>query len=325
MEILVSVIVPVYNRETVLLECVESVLAQSCQNFEIILIDDGSTDQTLSVCRSLASQDTRIRVLEMNHGGVSAARNRGLEAAQGKYVFFIDSDDVIHPQLLETLVTGMNNSDAAIAGTSVVNVPEKHWHRVRPAITKDKGPGEVTYQSHEDTLHAVFHYTTPINLIGGVMIRHDLIGSTQFRTDLHIGEDFFFVYENLIKGASTVFLKQKWYYCRIHAHNSSWDYAFSGFWTRFVRRKLVWESEESFGRTEYSNCQKRNILSIYQSFLKRNGWRSEDSRKMQKVMKEYRTVLFPAFSLAGKLKFFLAVDFPVVYLTLYRLKRSFKK
>lgn len=322
---LISIIIPVYNRETVLRECVGSILAQTHQNYEIILIDDGSTDATPAVCHALAEEDPRVIVLEAAHGGVSAARNLGLGAARGEFVFLIDSDDVIHPRLLEALVAGMKGSDAAIAGTAVVNVSEKHWHRVNEAIARDSGPGETTYQNHEDTLRAVFYSTSPINLIGGVMIRRDLIGETKFRTDLHIGEDFYFVYENLIKGASTVFLKQKWYYCRIHANNSSWDYSYSGFWTRFYRRELVWKSEESFGRTEYANCQKRNVLGIYMGFLKRNGWRGEDSRKMRQLMKDYRSILMPAFGLLDKLKYCLSVYFPAAYLGLYRIKARFKK
>ena len=90
---MVSVIIPVYNVEKYLAECVDSVLAQSCQNYEIILVDDGATDSSGRMCDEYARKDSRIRVIHQSNGGLSAARNAGLDAAQGEYVYFLDSDD----------------------------------------------------------------------------------------------------------------------------------------------------------------------------------------------------------------------------------------
>ena len=129
MSSLVSVIIPVYNRQGYIEECVRSVFAQSHQNIEILLVDDGSTDQSVSICEGLAREDARVRLVESAHGGVSAARNKGLDLAQGEYVFFLDSDDVIHPRLIEALADGLSSSGAAMAGSHVINVWEKNWHR----------------------------------------------------------------------------------------------------------------------------------------------------------------------------------------------------
>jgi len=197
---MVSVIIPVYNRQAVITECVHSVLAQTYSDFEVLLIDDGSTDDTLTLCRDMAARDPRIRLLQGEHAGVSAARNKGLESADGEYLFFLDSDDVIHPQLLEALVTGMNTTGAEMAGSKTVSISDKNWQQAAQRIEKSPGPGQVEYRCHTDALQAFFCSTSPINLIGGVMMRRDLVGSTRFRTDLFIGEDYFFVYENLIKG-----------------------------------------------------------------------------------------------------------------------------
>lgn len=325
MKDMISVIIPVYNRQAVIGECVQSVLAQSEQNFEIILIDDGSSDRTVALCEEMSRTEPRIRLLTREHGGVSAARNAGIEAARGEYVFFLDSDDVIHPRLLEALVTGLKNSDAAIAGTGIVNVPEKYWHMVKERIAGDSAPGETTYQNHQDTLKEVFFTSSPINLVGGVMMRLELIGQTRFRTDLFIGEDYYFVYQNLIKGASTVFLKQKWYYCRIHANNSSWQYDYDAFWTRFHRRELVWKSEEAFGRTEYANRQKRDAFFVYLRCLKHNKPGSADTKKMRAVMKAYRKTLLPGLSWGEKARFCLHVYVPATYLAACRVKKLLKK
>ena len=99
----ISVIIPVYNTEKYVEECIESVLAQTYTDFELILIDDGSEDNSREICREMGRKDDRIRLIQMEHRGVSAARNAGMDAAVGKYLFFLDSDDMIHPQLLEAL------------------------------------------------------------------------------------------------------------------------------------------------------------------------------------------------------------------------------
>ena len=101
----VSVVIPVYNVERYLEECVESVLKQSFQDYEIILVDDGSTDTSGTLCDSLKKSDNRICVIHRENGGLSAARNTGLKAAQGEYVYFLDSDDWIKEDTLEKLIS----------------------------------------------------------------------------------------------------------------------------------------------------------------------------------------------------------------------------
>ena len=101
---MVSIVIPVYNVEAYLKECVESVLNQTYQDMEIIFIDDGSTDSSGDICDMYAVNDNRIRVIHQVNGGLSAARNKGMSVAKGKYVYFLDSDDIIVPQTLELLV-----------------------------------------------------------------------------------------------------------------------------------------------------------------------------------------------------------------------------
>lgn len=308
---MVSLIIPVYNREAYLEECVDSVFAQSHQNFEIILIDDGSTDNTLSVCQKLADKDPRVKLLETGHVGVSAARNMGIDAAKGEFLFFLDSDDVIYPLLLETLVTAMNETGAEMAGSRVVNISENYWHKVRSLLSEEPLPSGTFFHDHAQTLDALHCGESVLRPLGGVMMRRSLVGDTRFRTDLFIGEDHYFVYENLIKGASSVGVEKKWYYCRLHANNSSWNYSFSGFWTRFFRRELVWESEEALGRPKYANIEKRNAFGCFVMCYRRNKPYSEDSRKMRKVLRKYAKVLFPALTPKAKILFLLSVSLPL--------------
>lgn len=100
----ISVIIPVYNAERYIEQCLWSVTGQTYGSLEIIAVDDGSADDSAAVCGRLAETDGRIRVLRQKNSGVSAARNLGLNAATGEYVFFLDSDDAIHPRLLEEML-----------------------------------------------------------------------------------------------------------------------------------------------------------------------------------------------------------------------------
>lgn len=116
---LISVIVPVYKVEQYLTECVESILAQTYKNLEIILVDDGSPDKCPEICENLAKKDARIRVIHKKNGGLSSARNAGLDIATGAYTAFVDSDDSVDPDMLSTMYQWLidNDADVAMCGT----------------------------------------------------------------------------------------------------------------------------------------------------------------------------------------------------------------
>ncbi len=118
MKKMVSVIVPVYNVEKYLPTCIESILKQSYKDYELILVDDGSTDACPQICDTYAKKYSFISVVHKKNGGLSEARNVGMEVANGDYVTFIDSDDYIHPFYLEYLVCGIidKNADISIVG-----------------------------------------------------------------------------------------------------------------------------------------------------------------------------------------------------------------
>src|SRR5690625_1367019 len=99
----ISIIVPVYNLEDYLHKCIDSILAQTFTNFELILVNDGSTDRSSEICEEYASIDHRIRVIHKKNGGVASSRNAGLEVAKGEYIGFVDNDDYINEYMFETL------------------------------------------------------------------------------------------------------------------------------------------------------------------------------------------------------------------------------
>ncbi len=132
---LISVIIPVYKVEEYLKRCVDSVLAQTYGNTEIILVDDGSPDGCPAICDAFAEADSRVRVIHQENKGLSGARNTGIDAAEGTYLAFVDSDDYLHPEFLEKLYAACKEtgSDMSVC----------RWEYVRGEEIPEKGDGAV--------------------------------------------------------------------------------------------------------------------------------------------------------------------------------------
>lgn len=126
---LVSIIVPVYQVKEYIGECVESLLAQTYTNLEILLVDDGSTDGSGTMCDGYAAKDSRVRVIHQENQGLSAARNAGLDRATGEYVAFVDSDDVVMSDYIETLYKLLIKYQASIAACAYVRCKPGEWER----------------------------------------------------------------------------------------------------------------------------------------------------------------------------------------------------
>lgn len=108
----ISIIIPIYNAEKYIKRCVSSVIDQSYDKLEILLVNDGSTDNSLNICEAFAAKDNRIKVISQNNGGVSKARNTGLRLAKGEYVMFLDSDDYMLPDMCKTMLDVLHSKQA---------------------------------------------------------------------------------------------------------------------------------------------------------------------------------------------------------------------
>lgn len=128
----ISVIVPIYNAENTLEYCLDSIISQSYSNLEILLINDGSQDSGLSICKRYQAKDSRIRVLDTKNQGVSKARNEGLEIAQGTYIGFVDSDDWIDNDMFQKLYDGIKSDQNHCM--SVVGVHAEGWKEYLQAL-----------------------------------------------------------------------------------------------------------------------------------------------------------------------------------------------
>lgn len=160
---LVSVIVPVYNVEGYLEKCILSLMEQSYSNLEVILVDDGSSDRSLSICNGFARQDKRLKVYSKANGGLSSARNYGIERANGQYIIFVDSDDHIASDMIEYLVTFLREDlNVDIVTCNFVKfyegepTPELRNAARYEAKVSSCDALEMALYSHKTTLHACF-------------------------------------------------------------------------------------------------------------------------------------------------------------------------
>lgn len=182
---MVSIIIPVYNVEQYLRECVDSVLNQTCSDIEIILVDDGSTDQSGKICDEYAKMDSRIKVIHKKNGGVSEARNTGIEAASGERIIFVDSDDCIHPRLLESY-RELDDDSATLLCDYTTDMEE--WKRF--SLNNFQEHMEFVVREKFMKLFYKDYMNPPFNKY----FRADIIREYQIRfpEDMSLGEDLIF-------------------------------------------------------------------------------------------------------------------------------------
>ena len=214
---LISVIVPVYKVEQYLHRCIDSILAQTYKNLEIILVDDGSPDRSGEICDEYAAKDNRIRVIHKENGGVSSARNIGLDVCTGEYIAFVDSDDYILPDMYKEMLCELLEHQVEICVC--------HWQY---EYTDGRNP--VTHEMIDPTIFDVkttrelarYFYREPIEILTSVVVwnklyRKDIIGELRFSGNMMEDEAFL---TKLLSGNYTVRVMPQFFYVYVQAENS---------------------------------------------------------------------------------------------------------
>ena len=198
---IVSIIVPVYNTEKFLHRCIDSILAQTYTDFELLLIDDGSKDSSGTICDEYAAQDTRVRVFHKENGGVSSARNVGLDNARGEWITFVDADDWISKDYLEELAM---HSDSDLVIADFVVEGEGQWNERLP-VGQWQGK-ELSGIIEHDV--ALARFTAPWSKL----LKKSLIGQIRFYTELTTQEDALFMFRYLCVVQNIQIIAQKGYH-----------------------------------------------------------------------------------------------------------------
>lgn len=200
----ITIIVPVYNVEAYVRKSLQSIADQTFTDWECIVVDDGSTDGSGAICDEFAARDPRFRVIHQENKGLSGARNTGLAVAQGRYIGFLDSDDYIHPDMYQVLVTAIEqtHSDMAVVNTRKVNNLDEPF--------QPNPPIEYCIMNREQFFHHWF--VEPFvskwdALVWNKLYKHELIGSQRF-VAMNPGEDYEFNIRMILRCNITVMTNQ---------------------------------------------------------------------------------------------------------------------
>ena len=212
----ISVVVPVYNVELYLRQCLDSIINQSYSNLEIILVDDGSQDQSLKICEDFASKDSRIKVIHQKNAGVSVARNKGIEAATGEYITFLDSDDWIEKEMYKEMMRiTIQHQDVDIVMCDVLNVKNNNTEK----ITVDIRNG---FYSRQDIIKELYPTLIVAENLGRLPIVSTCIclfkksllenNKIQFDASIRYSEDYLFMAKVMLHARSFYYLKEVFLY-----------------------------------------------------------------------------------------------------------------
>ncbi|MDU5920536.1 MAG: glycosyltransferase family 2 protein [Clostridiales bacterium] len=195
MNYLISIIVPIYNVDKYLEECIESLKNQTYKNLEIILINDGSADNSEQICREEAKQDNRIVFINKKNGGAASAKNKGLKVAKGDYITFVDSDDFIEPDMIEYMVNTIKKYNSDIIQCSFINLYKNTEKFKQDKIVEQR-------ISSKDFLE-LFLTKWDSSLFWNKLFKRDVIENVFFKEGRCI-DDEFFTYKCVINSKSIV-------------------------------------------------------------------------------------------------------------------------
>ena len=213
---LISIIVPIYNVENYLRMCLDSIQNQTYKNFECLLINDGSPDNSAEICREYVAKDSRFRYFEKENGGVSSARNLGMKCANGDYITFVDPDDWLDPDYLEILYLKMMEYDAdvAIATYKKYSVSDRcyYFHVLdqdyyEKIYTGDELLAELPYRESFDST---------FNVSWGKLFKRSLLYSLVFNEQRVMGEDLEFNFKVFLRLNKCLYIHKPLYNFRRH-------------------------------------------------------------------------------------------------------------
>ena len=222
---LISIIVPIYNTDCYLRQCLDSIINQSYKNFEVLLVNDGSVDDSAMICKEFAEKDSRIRYFEKENGGVSSARNLGLKNVKGNYITFVDSDDWIEENYLEVLYNALkeNEVDVAISTHKDFNMDDNLYYL--PFYSEEQlhtlDIGKVSRDEFLELFPELSSLNHDFNCAVSKLFKADVVKNLLFDESINYGEDLDFFFNLYLKVSSVYYVNQPTYIYRQHQTSAS--------------------------------------------------------------------------------------------------------
>lgn len=216
---MVSIIIPVYNVEKYLRICLDSILAQTYGDYEVIMIDDGSTDDSANICKEYEKKDKRFRLTQQKNKGPATARNTGLREAKGEYIYFIDSDDCINPVLLETTVGIAEHSNADIVQINLKTVSANfkgYDEKIDTTLVplQSFSVTQAIRNLDEDNKHYAENIRLTTAVLWTKLFRRHIFDNLLFPDGMYMHEDQLMAHRFIAKAGGMVFLDCPLYYYR---------------------------------------------------------------------------------------------------------------
>lgn len=221
---LISIIVPIYNTEKYLRQCLDSILNQTYTNFEVLLVNDGSTDSSGMICQEYVENDSRFRYFEKENGGASSARNLGLERSGGAYITFIDSDDWVEPNYLDVLYTALKENDTDVAISTYKRFAQDGVFYLRSYSREDDeflNIGTRSRDSFLEILPRLGELDHSFYSISSKLIKREIIGNLLFDEQVSYAEDLNFFFYLYLGVESVVYVRDYTYVYRTHDASTS--------------------------------------------------------------------------------------------------------
>ena len=290
----ISVIVPVYNVEAYLERCVESILQQTYAHFELILINDGSTDSSGQICDHLASQYENIKVYHIENAGVSNARNMGIQLATGSWVTFIDSDDFVTQDYLATLASAAEGLNVGFVIAPL--------HHIKNGIVTDlpSYSGKTELWSTEETMKELLMTTRTSFFPVAKLFKRDLLADEKFNTNYHLAEDALFLTELLLKTrCSCVFIDKPVYYYDHREGSATTSVNRHVFDTIEVYKQIIAQVSQAFPNLKYEliNRECWSYITIYDKiiFTSREEYQKEKTELRNWIVQHRREIWKDAY------------------------------
>lgn len=220
---LISVIVPVYNCEKYLRQCIDSILEQTYHDFELLLVNDGATDNSGMLCDEYAKKDNRIRVIHKENGGVSSARNRGIEQSRGNFITFVDSDDFVSTDYLQKM------HEIICTGGDIAMCKFAYYDDTGVHNANEELPDRVYMEEEtEEYINFLSRFLTfSKNIFGSacrVLWRRGVIAEVRFNPAVRVSEDLLFLLQTLNNASTLICTEHVGYFYRVNAASATKSY-----------------------------------------------------------------------------------------------------
>lgn len=314
---LVSILSPCYNVEKFLPKCLDTIINQTYNNLQIILIDDGSKDKTWEIMQKYAAEDKRIEIYQQNNCGVATTRNRLLDKAQGQYFLFIDSDDWIELDMVEFLVNKLTTTNASIVTCDIIKNDD--------LFNKKSNKEEIWEQSK-----VIFEFLRHVYFNGSLcnkLIRTDLLHNVKFHPEISYGEDALFTW-NILQNVNKVVITDKiLYHYRMNENSLS-----HAVWTPEKKGtgSLVWEiitKETEKWWPQYLDISKarfaiEDMWGLYYASLSKYPYNEHIKKRQKNIRKNLSLIRKSKLVSTNKIltSYILAYCYPLGYFLKYTRK-----